>query len=96
MKTANLSSMSIFSEPATLNGHPIRTAIDDLSASSYVRPGGTAPGVESSVFVLEDEFYAAGGKKGSAITFKDGKTSIVQKITYSEGVLLLQLAPFRP
>jgi uncharacterized protein YkvS len=48
------------------------------------------------VFVNEDEFLAAGGKKGSIITFQNGKTSQVQKISDFQGVLYLQLAPFKP
>lgn len=96
MERANLKSLMIMSEPATLNGVAIRVAIDDLSATSYARSGGLSAGVESAVFVSEAEFTAAHGKKGSAITFLNGKTSIVQKISDFEGVLYLQLAPFRP
>jgi hypothetical protein len=96
MERANRSSMTIMSEPATLNGYTIRVAIDDLSATSYARSGGISAGVESAIFVNEDEFTAAQGKKGSAITFQNGKTSIVQKISDFEGVLYLQLAPFKP
>lgn len=96
IERANLKSLTIMSEPATMNGATIRVAIDDLSATSYARSGGLSAGVESAIFVGESEFMAANGKKGSAITFLNGKTSIVQKISDFEGVLYLQLAPFKP
>lgn len=93
---ANLSSLGIMSETATLNGTEIRVAIDDLSATSFARSGGISAGVESAVFVSEEEFLAAGGKKGSIIQFSNGKVSQVQKISDFQAVLYLQLAPFRP
>jgi hypothetical protein len=96
LKRANLISHKMMSEPATMNGQPIMVAIDDLSATSFARSGGISAGVESAVFVNEDEFLAAGGKKGSIITFQNGKTSQVQKISDFQGVLYLQLAPFKP
>jgi hypothetical protein len=96
LKKANLSSLSMMSEPATLNGQPIRVAIDDLSQTSFARSGGRTTDTESAVFVSEEEFLAAGGKKGSTITFENGKTSIVQKISDFQGVLYLALAPFKP
>lgn len=96
LKRANLVSLTIMSELATLNGATIKVAIDDLSATSYAHSGGISPGVESALFVSEDEFTEAGGKKGSIITFADGKRSQVQKISDFQGVLYLQLAPFKP
>lgn len=93
---ANLSSLGIMSEMATLNDQPIRVAIDDLSQTSFARSGGISAGVESAVFVSEAEFLAAGGKKGSIIKFQNGKFSQVQKISDFQAVLYLQLAPFRP
>jgi hypothetical protein len=93
---ANLSSLGIMGESATLNSHIITVAIDDLSQTSFARSGGRSPGVESAVFVNETEFVAAGGKKGSIITFSNGLKSQVQKISNFEAVLYLELAPFRP
>ncbi len=93
---ANLSSLDMMSEMAELNGHPIKVAVDDLSSTSYARSGGTSSGVESAVFVSEDEFKAAGGKKGSIIIFSTGKSGQVQKISDFQSVYYLQLAPFRP
>jgi hypothetical protein len=96
LKQANLISMEIMSEYATLNGIRIQVTIDDLSTRSYARSGGISAGVESAVFVREDEFNEAGGKKGSIIKFDNGKSGQVQKISDFQGVLYLQLAPFKP
>lgn len=97
LKKANLSSLMTFSEPGEINGHPVRLAVDDLSQTSFARSGGVTKDVESAVFVSEDEFEEAEGKKGSLVTFLDsGKTSRVQKISDFQGVLYLQLAPFKP
>ncbi len=97
MKRANLATLSVLNEPVTVNGYTIMAAVDDLSQTSYARSGGKSPGVESALFVNEDEFKAAGGKKGSIIKFEDGKTvGQVQQISDFQGVLYLQIAPFRP
>jgi hypothetical protein len=93
---ANLSSLGVMSETATLNGATIRVAIDDLSQTSFARSGGISAGIESAIFVSEKEFTDAGGKKGSIIKFSNGKVSQVQKISDFQAVLYLQLAPFRP
>lgn len=96
LKRANLNSLGVMGEPVTLNGLTITAAVDDLSATSYARSGAISAGVESAIFVSEDEFNEAGGKKGSIIKFLNGKTSQVQKISDFQGVLYLQLAPFKP
>jgi hypothetical protein len=96
LKRSNVLTHKVMSEPATMNGETIMVAIDELSQTSFARSGGISPGTESALFVNEEEFLAKGGKKGVAITFDTGKTSIVQKISDFQGVLYLQLAPFRP
>lgn len=97
LKRANLSSLGVMKEPGELNGKPIRLAVDDLSQTSFARSGGITKDIESAVFVSEEEFTDAGGRKGSIIKFLDsGKMSQVQKISDFQGVLYLTLAPFKP
>ena len=79
-----------------MNGVTITAAVDDLSQTSFARAGGRTFDTESALFVSEDEFLAAGGKKGSTIRFPNGKASQVQKIADFQGVLYLSLAPFKP
>lgn len=96
LKKANLNSLHVFGEPVTLNGTTITAAIDDLSQTSFARSGGRTTETESALFVSEEEFLAAGGKKGSSITFSNGTVSRVMKISDFQGVLYLALAPFKP
>jgi hypothetical protein len=96
LKRANLISLRILGEPVTLNDRTITAAVDDLSVSTFARAGGVTADVESAMFVDEDEFYAAGGKKGSIITFSNGKISRVLRIGDFQGVLYLTLGPFKP
>jgi len=96
LKRANLNSLGIFGEPVEMNGITLTAAVDDLSQTSFARSGGRTFDTESALFVSEDEFAAAGGKKGSTIKFSNGKVSVVQKIADFQGVLYLSLAPFKP
>lgn len=98
LKRANLSSLKVMGEPVELNGTTITAAVDDLSQTSFARSGGRTDETESAIFVNEEEFLAAGGKKGSIIKFlgEGGRTSRVQKIADLQGVYYLTLAPFKP